>query len=158
MLATQLPQFQDVASMGDLNTVMKNMFQTLPFYPTSSYLKTSQSSILTQWTPTPPIPPLLSMLQEEEGQGEGNNSILESFRQSNQEIESFLNSFGDPNQELFILEMTLHKNFNEPFSSIIIVYSPGKMKTFTLMVKNATSKLVAIVILSPQMPPNDKEK
>lgn len=65
MLLTQLPQFQDVASMGDIDTLMQNMFQTLPFYLTSPYLKANQSPIFTQWTPTTLIPPPMLIFQGE---------------------------------------------------------------------------------------------
>lgn len=73
-------------------------------------------------------------------------------------MESFLNSFGEPIQELFVLEMTLHKNFNESFSSAIITHSMGMRKSFTQMVKNSTRKLAATSILSPQTSLNEKRK
>ncbi|KAF3647443.1 hypothetical protein FXO38_18654 [Capsicum annuum] len=56
-----------------------------------------------------------------------------------------------------IARSTLYKNFDEPFNSVIIAYSPDKIKIFSLMVKNTVNKISVTVILSRQVLPNGKE-
>ncbi|KAM3326368.1 hypothetical protein P3S67_001494 [Capsicum chacoense] len=57
----------------------------------------------------------------------------------------------EPKSRTILARKTLHENFEEPFISAIIAYSPEKIKIFSLMVRNAIEITYATVILSPQV-------
>lgn len=63
------------------------------------------------------------------GQGGTNALVLEKLQKTNEEIETFLDTFGDRNIEFFIREEPLRREFDKPCSTTTIVFCPKEITT-----------------------------
>lgn len=89
--------------------------------------------------------------------------MLDELKQANAEIEHFLETFGDPNTDFYILQTPLRKEYVVRFSTTTIILCLRKMKTFKFMLRSMTEQASATVSLSPyleygQPSKNDKWK
>lgn len=116
-----------------------------PFFPTIAYLSSSQTPTLVPCTsPTNHFPAPSHMPQiEEEGQEEIDLTSLEALRKSNEEMELILANFGEPSTNVLVLEKLFLREFNEPFSLVILAYCHLEMKTFTLNLRNMKEHILA---------------
>lgn len=77
-LASQQMGNLNISTMDELSSLMKQTFQSLPFFPNAPYPTSSQTPMFVPWTPPSNTP--LETYQKSENQGEESQSLLEALK------------------------------------------------------------------------------